>query len=118
MPYLTSLIFSIALIILNHIIFTDCRRNLRNILLFTGNKLYYKNSPDSSDFSDFYYVDLTGVSLDNDTVVEPSKWIYITNPPKLDFPFENPILGGKNNDKMIFLDNKANIFDTTLENGK
>jgi len=78
--------------------------------------LYYKG------ISDFFYVDLTEVSLDSDTVVQISKWIYLDNiKPKPDGLYGGPLLGGKDNDKIIFLETpsidnyKANIFDTTLE---
>src|SRR6185369_9132707 len=63
-----------------------------------------------------------GVSLDSDTVIEPSKWIDLEEiKPKPDGFVGKPILGGKNGDKIIFLDEsanddiKANTFDTTLE---
>ncbi len=119
MPYLSSLVFSTVLIIFNHIIFTNCllfSGGPGYISLFTGNKLYYKG------ISDFFYVDLTEVSLDSDTVVQISKWIYLDNiKPKPDGLYGGPLLGGKDNDKIIFLeilsidDYKANIFDTTLK---
>ncbi len=74
---------------------------------------------------DFFYVDLAGVSLDSDTVIEKSKWFDLNNIKfKPDpFPSSNPILGGKNNDKTIFLEKssinddkyRANIFDIKLE---
>ena len=83
--------------------------------------MYYYES-----ISDFFYVDLTGISLDSDTIIEPSKWIILDNiKPKPDESlFYDPLLGGKNNDKIIFLetlsidDYKANIFNTTLEQWK
>ncbi len=79
--------------------------------------MYYKG------ISVFFYVDLADVSLDDNTVVEPSKWIDLTNiKPKPDgFQFfDSTILVGKNKDKIIFFETsidiiKVIIFDTTLK---
>ncbi|GES98896.1 hypothetical protein GLOIN_2v1527487 [Rhizophagus clarus] len=84
--------------------------------VFTGDKLYYLSFVDI----DFFYVDLTGISLDNDTLVDQSKWIDLTEiKPKPDnLISDSPILGGKANDQIMFLNTDtdkatASSFDTT-----
>jgi hypothetical protein len=71
------------------------------------------------DNIDFFYVDLAGISLDNDELVEESKWIDLSNikPRPDNLILDDPIPGGN---KIMFLDDFAgnsyvNEFDTTLK---
>jgi hypothetical protein len=122
MQYLKfKLIFSTTLfIIFNYIKFANCKlfffggTGLRSI--FTGDKLYFLSFVETT----FFYVDLAGVSLDSDTLVDQSKWIDLTDikPRPDDLLSNKPILGGKSNDQIMFFDStgdKASItsFDTT-----
>ncbi|CAG8723267.1 uncharacterized protein OCT59_028711 [Rhizophagus irregularis] len=122
MQYLLfKLIFSTALIIIfNYIKFANCKLFFTGGTgyksIFTGNKLYYLSFPEIS----FFYVDLTGVSLDSDTHVDQSKWIDLTDiKPRPERTSTRPVLGGKVNDQIMFFDSDdgksvtANSFDTT-----
>jgi hypothetical protein len=120
---LTKLIISIALGIFKYIIFANCVMTFggdgyNNFLV--GNKLYYTNKIGSN----FFYVDLTDLSLDVNTVIDRTKWIDLTviRPQPLNL-FSSlssyPLLSGKDNDKLYFFNtdtnsNQINIFDTKL----
>src|SRR5688572_25513296 len=107
---LLKLIFSIALIIFNYINFANGFPFFEGgdgfLSYYIGNKLYYR------ELSYFFYVDLTGVSLDNDTIIDTSKWFdleEIKPQPESEKVFANPIVGGKDNDKLMFLDSADDI---------
>src|SRR5205809_1088067 len=107
MSYL-SLIFFMILIIFDRIIFVNC------ITFFSGSDhksffikdiLYYVGSSASNDF---FYINLTNVSLDNDTV-DPSDWIDISDiTPRPDGGLYNPFFGGKAYDEIFFVDSSVN----------
>ncbi|GBC13979.2 hypothetical protein GLOIN_2v1778802 [Rhizophagus irregularis DAOM 181602=DAOM 197198] len=110
---LSKLIISITLIIFNQIISSNCALFIDTKAIFIGDKLY------CLDLTQFFYVDLAGISLDTDELVKQSKWIDLTNiKPKPDnLGFRNPIPSGN---KIMFLDEFAgnfyvNAFDTTLK---
>jgi hypothetical protein len=110
---LSKLIISTTLIIFNQIILSNCALFIDTKAIFIGDKLY------CLDLSQFFYVDLAGISLDTDELVKQSKWIDLQNiKPKPDkLGFRNPIPSGN---KIMFLDNLAanfyvNAFDTTLK---
>src|SRR5437773_2255470 len=79
----------------------------------------------SRNYFILFYLDLTGVSLDTDAIVDQSKWIDLVDikprPDRVSLEsssFKNPLLGGKANDKIIFFDSSLNnlyiyAFDTT-----
>ncbi|CAB4443883.1 unnamed protein product [Rhizophagus irregularis] len=74
--HLSKLIISIVLRILNHIIFANCAIIFGGdgySSLLAGDKLYYFNY-----IGNFFYVDLTDVSLDTNTVIDRTKWIDLT----------------------------------------
>lgn len=115
---LSKLIISIALRIFNHIILANCVINFGGDgykSFLAGDKLYY-----FSDISNFFHVDLTGVSLDTNTVIDRSKWIDLTDmrPQPITPISRYPFLSGKDNDKIIFFSTASdfyiNIFDTKL----
>jgi hypothetical protein len=69
--------------------------------------------------SNFFYVDLSEISLDNDELVEESKWVDLSKikPRPDNLGLNDPIPGGN---KILFLDDFAsnfyvNEFDTTLK---
>ncbi|GES94849.1 hypothetical protein GLOIN_2v1773280 [Rhizophagus clarus] len=110
---LSKLIVYTVLIILNHILFTNCDTIGKSLYpLFTGDKLYFF---ESQKF-DFFYVDLTNVSLDTDTV-NKSKWIDLTEvKPQPDTLVTKPLSANNN---LILLDStdsevNAYTFNTTL----
>ncbi|CAB5384395.1 unnamed protein product [Rhizophagus irregularis] len=99
---LSKLIFPAALIIFNHVIFTNCGLFGGSDLysFFSGDKLYFFRSIKYN----FFYVDLAGVSLDTDTVIDKSKWIDLTEvKPQPDTLAGEPLLD-KANENLIFLD--------------
>src|SRR6266511_6258874 len=119
MTYL-SLIFFRTLIIFDYVIFVNC-------LLFLGGYghhsflikdiLYYDYVEYFASNSGFFYINLTNVSLDNDTI-DPSDWIDISDiTPRPDGDLYNPFLAGKAYDEIFFvgLSVVINIFDTTLK---
>src|SRR3954454_19023514 len=114
---LLKLVFSTGLIMLNHIIFANCL-NIGGILfetIFINDKSYYIK------YNTIFYVDLIGVSLDTDVVLDKSKWIDLDNikpKPSSEVP-TRPILGGTANDKIMYFEESGgsvyfSIFDTTL----
>ncbi|CAB4390775.1 unnamed protein product [Rhizophagus irregularis] len=113
---LSKFIFSTVLIIFNHVIFTKCGTFGGNGLysFFTGNKLYYVGFFELN----FFYVDLAGVSLDTDTIIDKSKWVDLTEiKPQPGIDSNIPLLS-KDNEKLIILDNtdddvNAYTFHTT-----
>jgi hypothetical protein len=115
---LTKLIISIALGIFKYIIFANCVITFGgdgNLSFLVENKLYYFTKISS----DFFYVDLTDVSLDVNTVIDRTKWIDLTviRPQPLSFFSYYPLLSGKDNDKLYFFSTNSkqiNIFDTKL----
>ncbi|CAB4410712.1 unnamed protein product [Rhizophagus irregularis] len=115
---LSKLIILIALRVFNHIILVNCVINFGGDgykSFLAGDKLYY-----FSDISNFFHVDLTGVSLDTNTVIDRSKWIDLTDmrPQPITPISRYPLLSGKDNDKIIFFSTASdfyiNIFDTKL----
>jgi hypothetical protein len=100
---LSKLIFLTVLIIFNHIIFTNSESSFGGSGLysfFTGDKLYFYGSIDLN----FFYVDLAGISLDTDTVIDESKWIDLTEiRPQPDILVDIPLLD-KANVNLIILD--------------
>jgi hypothetical protein len=118
---LLKLVFSTTLIIFNYINFANCFPFFGGgdgyLSIFIDNKLYYLKSLGL----DFFYVDLTDVSLDSDVVVNTSKWVDLKDiKPKPEDLISKPILGGKANNEFFFLDSEdikfENVykFDTTL----
>jgi hypothetical protein len=114
---LSKLIILIALKIFDHIIFANCIINFGgegyNSFL-VGDKLYYS----SYIGGDFFYVDLTDVSLDTDTVIDRTKWTDLTEirPQPIYSNSRYPFLSGKDNDKIFFFNTAGtfyiNVFDT------
>lgn len=99
---LSKLIFPAALIIFNHVILTNCGLFGGSDLysFFSGDKLYFFRSIKYN----FFYVDLAGVSLDTDTVIDKSKWIDLTEvKPQPDTSAREPLLD-KANENLILLD--------------
>lgn len=62
---------------------------------FINNKLYYVG------YFDFFFIDLTEISLDDNNIIDSSKWI---NLPQTSDPncTDSPFLGGEKNDKLFF----------------
>ncbi|RIA78695.1 hypothetical protein C1645_214939 [Glomus cerebriforme] len=122
MQYFKLILSTVLIIIFNQINFVNCKLTFFSggtgfKSLFTGDKLYFQNF-----ITNFFYVDLTGVSLDSDTLVDQSKWIDLTDvkPQPDSLTSNNPILGGINNDKIMFFDISGenaiiDTFDTTLK---
>jgi hypothetical protein len=118
MQLLTKLIISIALGIFKYIIFANCAITFGGDgyhSFLVGNKLYYTKEIGHN----FFYVDLTEVSLDVNTVIDRTKWIDITviRPRPLSFFSYYSLLSGKDNDKLYFFSissKQINIFDTKL----
>src|ERR1043165_2857210 len=117
---LLKLVFSTALIIFNYINFVNCFPFFEGgdgyFTLVIGDKLYYRK--DLGLY--FFYVDLTGVSLDTDVVIDTSKWVDLKDiKPQPEDLFSKPFLGGKANSEIFFLksdvdDEIVYKFDTTL----
>jgi hypothetical protein len=110
---LSKLLISIALIIFNQIILSNCESFFDTKIIFIEDKLY------CSDPSHFFYVDLANISLDTDELVKKSKWINLMNikPQPDNLRFGHPIPAGN---KIMFLQQFAgnsyvNIFDTILK---
>lgn len=96
---------SLIFLILNYIylasafICTGCKT------YFINNKLYYVGY---FELSNFFYVDLTGVPLNDDTIIDSSRWFSLPLPPDPNCT-DSPFLGGKANDKLFFT--TENSFD-------
>ncbi|CAG8603872.1 hypothetical protein GLOIN_2v1878683 [Rhizophagus irregularis DAOM 181602=DAOM 197198] len=116
--HLSKLIISMVLRILNHIILANCAIIFGGdgySSLLAGDKLYYFNY-----IGNFFYVDLTDVSLDTNTVIDRTKWIDLTviRPQPTNSISRYPLLSGKDNDKIFFFNTDDNfrisVFDTKL----
>jgi hypothetical protein len=110
---LSKLLILITLIIFNQVVLLNCK-------IFTGVKtIFIQDKVYCLDGISFFYVDLSGISLDNDELVEESKWVDLANikPRPDNIGFDDPIPSAN---KILFLDDFAgnfyvNEFDTTLK---
>ncbi|KAF0453412.1 galactose oxidase [Gigaspora margarita] len=115
MAFLLIASFFITSIIFNYINFVNCWLSDVYVPFFIADKLYYVRT------NTIFYIDLVGVSLDNNTIVYASNWVNI-NVSKLNIDYlpKDSFLGGKANDKIFFVSNhskelRLHAFDATLK---
>ena len=103
MQLLKSIFLTALIIIFNYINFANCFTFFSGgsefLSYFSGDKLYYRKSGVY-----FFYVDLAGVSLDTDAVIDSSKWFDLNDIKPQPDVNSKPFVGGKANDKLIFLE--------------